>query len=349
MARAALYGASLLYRMVVFFRNSLYDGYQYWSTHRYFPGYIHPSNRRIISIGNIVAGGTGKTPLTILIASYILDRKKKLAILSRGYKSRFHKSGYPVIVSKGNGPECSAQQCGDEPYLISKNTKGAYFIVSKDRIAGVKLAVENNAQIILLDDGMQHRRLLKDYEIVLLDANDPFGKKYFLPRGFLRDHPKSLKRADLIVVNHAQSEQQIKELEKVLRKWSSAPVVGASSVYMGTFSLDNKISYDLTNKKVVVFCGIAKPHYFVDLLEKQGAHIVSFHRLLDHESPSSEFLEKIFQEAQYQKVDYIVCTEKDAVKIKQQSRPLVTIAYVKMKLKIEFGKEIFEKALLEMI
>ena len=350
--RALLYLVSLFYRLTMAIRNSLYDSFYKWGKSfrlNLFRINISSASAKVISIGNIVAGGTGKTPLTILIAKEILAKKKSLAILSRGYKAEIENDASgPQLISHGSGPIMAAEKCGDEPYLMSKNTLGALFYVGKNRVASARMAVDAGANVILLDDGMQYRSLHRDFDIVLLDAQDPFGKDYFLPRGFLREHPKALKRSDLIVLNHIYSESCFRELKKKVGRWSNAPVVGVSPQYLQTLSLDGKQSFDLRGKKVLAFCGIAKPKYFFELLESQGAKVVHKEILPDHEKASKTFFDKADLIAKEIDVDLMVCTEKDAVKMEALSSFSVPIGFVKIELVIRYGKKAFEEALNQM-
>ncbi|MCH9632669.1 MAG: Tetraacyldisaccharide 4'-kinase [Chlamydiae bacterium] len=351
--RALLYFVSLFYRLTMAIRNSLYDNFNRWEKSfslKLFRINIYNSKARVISIGNIVAGGTGKTPLTLLVAKAILKKKRSLAILSRGYKAKIENDAMgPQLISCGAGPIKTAAECGDEPYLMSKNTPGALFYVGKNRVESARMAVKAGANIILLDDGMQYRSLHRDFDIVLLDAQDPFGRDHFLPRGFLREHPKALKRSSLIVLNHIYSKSHFEELKKEISIWSSAPVVGVSPQYIKTVGLDEKQSFSLRGKKVMAFCGIAKPKYFFELLESQGAEIVFKEVLPDHEKASQTFFDKVEIAAKDLEAELMVCTEKDAVKIEDFKSFCIPICFVKIELTVEYGKKEFEKALNYMV
>src|ERR1700733_10630426 len=186
-AMACLKAFSLAYRSVIALKNLAYDKKLLASEKLSVP---------VVSIGNLVAGGTGKTPLVHSLA-LALQGKVHLGILSRGYKSQIEKSKQIKQISAGNGPLCSPAECGDEPYLLAQKTKASLW-VGADRIASGKKAIEQGANCLLLDDGMQHRRLFRDFEIVVIDGTSPFSEGNFLPCGWLRDSPKRLKNADLI-------------------------------------------------------------------------------------------------------------------------------------------------------
>ena len=197
--KAILLPLSWLYRFFIYCRNWLYD--RGWMR-RYVPPVP-----LVISVGNIVAGGTGKTPVTLMLAEVFYGRFKP-AILSRGYRSKAEKLVAPIFLCEGEGPLFPASYCGDEPYLFAKRLPKALVIVGRNRRKASVLAAKAGAQVILLDDGMQHRRLAKDFEVIVVDAGNPFGNGYFLPRGFLREELHALKRADLIFVNHLEHLEQ---------------------------------------------------------------------------------------------------------------------------------------------
>lgn len=353
LVRALLYAFSLFFRLGAAIKNAAYDGcYEIGRGVRYkfIRVNIYNFKARIISIGNIVAGGTGKTPLTELIAKEILKRKKSLAILSRGYKAKMEKDTFgPQLICEGKGPMRSAKECGDEPYLISKNVPKILFYVGKNRVEAARMAIKKGAKILLLDDGMQYRKLHRGFEIVIMDAKDPFGKGYFLPRGFLRDHPKSLARADLIVINHISDSTEMERVSALVKKWSKAPITGVAPSYLKTLSIDDKESFSLKGKKVAAFCGIAKPAYFYQLLENEGAEVIQSLSLGDHEKIDEKLLEEFSKEAYSKEADLIVCTEKDAVKITEYPQMKTPLAYIKMELKVKFGERQFEEALAEMV
>ena len=173
---------SWIFHRGVQLRNWCYDK-------KWFKSYVPPVPI-VISIGNIVAGGTGKTPVTLLFA-YTFYNRFSLAILSRGYRSKAEKLDAPLILCDGKGPLYPAAYCGDEPYLFAQRLPEAHVIVGENRQKASYLAAKAGAQVILLDDGMQHEVAMRDFEVVVVDVGDPFGHGYFLPRGFLREDVSS--------------------------------------------------------------------------------------------------------------------------------------------------------------
>jgi tetraacyldisaccharide 4'-kinase len=208
---------SWLFQLVVSCRNWFFD--QGW------PRCYNPPVRAVISVGNIVAGGTGKTPVTLMLAKAFYDRYS-IAILSRGYRSPAERFASPLTLCEGSGPQYSALYCGDEPYLLATHLPKAHVFVGKNKRIAARMAADAGVDMVIIDDGMQHRRLIRDFDIVILDAADPFGGGFFLPRGFLREGPKSLNRVQLIIVNHVENEEQFEKVKKLVRPYSSAPIIG---------------------------------------------------------------------------------------------------------------------------
>ncbi len=151
----------------------------------------------VISVGNLVAGGTGKTPLVVYLARLLSSDGANVAIVSRGYGRR---SRGALVVSRGDGPAVPWQEAGDEPYLMALLTKGARVLVAARRADGVRAALaEGGTDVVLLDDGFQHVGLARDLDIVAVDASAPLGNGHLLPAGTLREHPLGIARAGVIV------------------------------------------------------------------------------------------------------------------------------------------------------
>ena len=159
----------------------------------------------VISIGNITSGGTGKTPMTMYVAQLVRRLGYKTVILSRGYKGAAEKTG--GIVSNGNRLLMTPETAGDEPFMMAQFLEDIPVLVGRDRVASGRRAVTCfSPDIILMDDGFQHRRLHRDIDIVLLDATRPLGNTYLLPRGTLREPPDALNRADALVFSRYHSD-----------------------------------------------------------------------------------------------------------------------------------------------
>ncbi|MDN3506966.1 MAG: tetraacyldisaccharide 4'-kinase [Simkaniaceae bacterium] len=280
-------------------------------------------NIPVISVGNIVAGGTGKTPIIEYLAKALAP--KHVAILSRGYRRQSKKN---ILIT----PDTAVEECGDEPYLLQKRLPEATIIVGANRVQTGHLAEFHGAEVILLDDGMQHRKLHRDIEIVVMQANDLFGGGHFLPRGFLRDHPKRLETADHILINGAKN---LDEIEEKLRPYSDAPLT--------SLELRVENSHEISSKKVAAFCAIGNPKNFYKTLKTLGCDIVETLEKSDHLSFSSEELQGLANGAKGASI--LVCTEKDAVKLpKNLHLPIIP---VKISLSPTLGKEHLEKTIFE--
>lgn len=320
---------SWFYLLIISCRNWAFD-------HGCFKQYYAPVPV-VISIGNIVVGGTGKTPVTLMIAQEFY-KDFTIAILSRGYRSKAEHLTLPITLSQGNGPIHPASFCGDEPYLLAQNLPKAHVFVGKNRHLSSNLAAKAGAQLILLDDGMQHRHLARDFEVIVMDALDPFGQGYFLPRGFLRESISSLSRADLIVLNHVYEKEQFVSIKNEISKFTKAPLIGTKMEVVDVLDLQGQSVTGLQGKKVGIFCAIAHPDYFHRTVKKLGAETVDNKFIPDHLAFSSEELIQFCERCKASGADWILCTEKDFVKLDKASLRGLPIAWVKMRLAIVEGE-----------
>lgn len=324
-----LYAFSWVFACYSIFRNFTYD--KGWCR-RYFPPVP------VLSVGNIVAGGTGKTPVVLLLANR-LSTQNPIAILSRGYRSPAERLSAPVTLSRGDGPLYPCSYCGDEPYLLAKNLKKAAIFVGRDRQKASVLATKWGAKALILDDGMQYRQLARDFEVIVIDASDPFGKGYFLPRGFLRERPQELARAHIVIANHIKNRAHYLTIKHKLSRYTQAPLVGTTPIITAIFDLkDNTIS-SLKGIKVGMYCGIAKPDHFRKLLQKEGALVVAELLSADHTLADQENFNTFLKQCQKNDAAYIICTEKDRVKMGDGFSSPIPVIWVQMELQITEGEE----------
>lgn len=326
--RGALYLLSKGYQSLVGWRNWAFD-------RGYFRRY-YPPVPLVISVGNIVAGGTGKTPVTLMIAQEFYP-DTPIAILSRGYKSKAEKLSKPIVLCNGNGPLFPAEYSGDEPYLLAQHLPKAHIIVGRNRYEASNMASLAGAQVILLDDGMQHRRLERDLEVIVVNAQDAFGQGYFLPRGFLREQLSALSRADLIIVNRVSDQDHFADIQEKLLPYTKAPAVGTQVGVAEIWDSRGKIP-TLQDKVVGVFCGLANPMQFQQTVEAQGAQVIAHQFTPDHEVMHEEALEKFAKHCSQLGAELLVCTEKDYVKLSDDAKKSLPIAWVKMRLIIVSGE-----------
>lgn len=307
--------------------------YKNWVFDRGWVRKYSPPVPVVISVGNIVVGGTGKTPVTLMLAQEFYPTIP-LAVLSRGYRSPAEKLKAPIVLSKGNGPTQSAQFCGDEPYLLAQNLPKAIVIVGRNKHKASDIAAKAGAQLILLDDGMQHRRLARDFEVVVMDTFDLFGQGYFLPRGLLREGISSLSRADLIILNHVRDSSEFKKMKSQIAPHTTAPIIGTRMEVDHIESFSGEQISSISGKKVGTFCGIAHPEYFRDTVLQQGAEIVDEIIAADHMSLSHQVLEDFAEQCKKLGAEMLLCTEKDRVKMTDVKDLALPVAWVKMRLSI---------------
>jgi len=266
-----------------------------------------------VSIGNLTAGGTGKTPATCMMAEWAMGEGYKVAILSRGYGGQNKKK--VSIVSDGEKIFAGPKEIGDEPYLLAKRLKGAAVVISKNRYnAGLEAQKRFGASFFILDDGYQHLRLKRDLNLLLLDASSPFGNGRLLPRGPLREPLGELTRADVIILTRAGAGKGI-EIRDGLEK-----IFQGKSLFMGNH-IPEKIIFTsrdgghdpslLIGKRVVAFAGIARPLSFRDTLINLGAEITYYKAFPDHHYFNHDEIRDLMDEKEKTGADFIITTEKD--------------------------------------
>jgi tetraacyldisaccharide 4'-kinase len=290
---------------------------------------------KVISIGNIVAGGTGKTPFTIFLAQKLIDEGIKVAIVSRGYGAmkRKKKEVFIIPVEANLDP----RRFGDEPILISSRVPQAKIFVGNDKIFLAKKA-SSFADVILLDDGFQSRYLHRDLDIVLVDSSHPFSNGKFLPRGLLRDFPKSLQRADLIVATNP------KEEKKILPRAEKIPIIYFSS-YLSCFKDLSKNKVSLLPDKIGAFCAIANPKNFYNSLEEKGFELVEKFSLFDHSTFTIPQLISFSKVAKEKGAKVLICTEKDMVKLPRELSLPLLIYYAEQEFKMIDSEKKLEELL----
>ena len=332
--QALFFVFSQIYRFIIACRNFLYD-------YRLLPIY-YPPVPMVISVGNLTVGGSGKTPVTMLLLE-TLKSKGKIAVLSRGYKSPAEHFGEPVILCQEQGPQYPASYCGDEPYMLALNYPHISIYVGANRYASAKLAAKYGANLLILDDGMQHRRLHRDVNIVVLDGCSALGNHHLLPRGLLREPPSSLKRADLLVLNHIRDEQHFDEVLLSLRAYTQAPAIGVAPTFAGIFSTSGEKIESIHQMKVGIFCGIGGPQYFRQMVASCGAEVVAEEISSDHQIPEPTQLAGFADQCRLLGAKMLICTEKDRVKLRETFSCSLPIAWIKMKLDILVGKELWQQ------
>ena len=300
----------------------------------------------VVSIGNIVAGGTGKTALVEKLGKD-LCHKGKLAILSRGYRSKLEKKQQELHLLRPS--EINPELCGDEPYLLFKALPEAAIFVGKNRIANAERAVYQSADLIFLDDGMQYRRLHRDLEIVMLQASDLYGKGFFLPRGYLRDFPERLARADYLFAHGVFDLTQYEIIKKTLSHYSNAPVIGTKMIPFQVITSLGEEWLELEGKKIGAFCGLGHPASFFETVRRFGGEIVEQWELPDHVAPRENELCHFAERCARKNCELLLCSEKDWVKLPPIFSSLsLPIGWLKACVEVVAGKEIYKELLLKL-
>ncbi|MBI5546105.1 MAG: tetraacyldisaccharide 4'-kinase [Deltaproteobacteria bacterium] len=305
------------------------------------PGRACRVEARVVSVGNLVVGGAGKTPVTIHLARRLLAQGERPFVLSRGW-GREHPSRI-VVASDGRQILSNAREAGDEPLLIARACPGVPVIVGRDRAAAAQAAIsEFGAKLFLLDDGLQHLRLARDLDVVVLDAGNPFGNGHFMPRGPLREPKQSLGRAGLVFLSKVEqaTPDEVEALEAEIRQFTQAPIVRAA--YRVADVLDDEGRSlgvrALAGKKVLLMAGIAQPASFRHTLGGLGAMIAGERLFADHHPFLPMEVEEVKLQARRQGVDAIALTEKDAVRL-PDSAAKGPFAVVRIELDVRAGEE----------
>lgn len=279
----------------------------------------------IISVGNITCGGTGKTPVTIDLASRLVRAGRRVAILTRGYKRS--STDEHVIVSRGSGPEVAADIAGDEPHLISYSVPEAIVVVGANRVDTGQIAIEElGADVILLDDGFQHIKLERDADIVLVDYNDDPKLDRLLPAGRLREPLSALGRASTIVITKVPPQvdhDRLLRLEETFSLYAPKAQITAARFLPDNCKVGGKaISPQILNgKRAILFCGIARPQSFEQMVSNLGMTICAGKFFADHHWFCQADLRSLQIQLCRRNADYLVTTEKDYARLSCLSLP----------------------------
>jgi tetraacyldisaccharide 4'-kinase len=296
---------------------------------------LHPFRLpcKVISVGNITLGGTGKTSLVELIAQYLKDNGHKAAIISRGYRRKTKNdtdgfNGYGTM--------------GDEPYMLSRNLKDTPVLVDPDRVRAARRAVRDyGADAVIFDDGFQQWRIKKDLEIVTIDSTNPFGNRRLIPRGVLRQPLSSLSRADVFVLTKTNLSSRVDEIKAFLERVNPCATV-FESVHMpvGFYELgESEKLLDieaLRGKTVTLICGIGDPASFEHLIRSRGINIGLSFTFPDHYYYTRKDLENIAVESRKKNIGTLVTTQKDSIRINpwilQDKSPAIYVLRIKVKI-----------------
>ena len=270
----------------------------------------------VVSVGNLSAGGSGKTPLVELLAKRLMTTGRKVAIISRGYKRQ---SSGTLVVSNGSVQCAEAWVAGDEPAQMAAKLTGAVVIVDEKRSRGAEYAIRKfGSNVIILDDGFQHRYVRRNLDIVVLPVNEVEDSGWMLPAGNRREPMTSIKRASLIALSRCESIGQFQKAKAIVRRWTDKPVIGLTIKVSAFRRASSRFSIDLggiKGKTAVAFSGIGNPDSFARTLNSLGLEVKKCVVFPDHHFYRESELKNLERLMAETRADYCVTTEKDIARL----------------------------------
>jgi tetraacyldisaccharide 4'-kinase len=349
--RSVLYGLSHIYGLIVGARVRLFAGHYFRSAAPGCP---------VLSVGNLTVGGTGKTPVVEMLARELQKGGRQVAILSRGYKSvprplvrRFFDKVFqdkavfaPRVVSDGSALLLDSRTAGDEPFMLANNLRGVAVVVDRDRVKSAAYAVEKfGADVLVLDDGLQYLRLKHSLNLVLIDSQAPFGNRFLLPRGTLREPPAHLARATHILLTKCERVDNQELLGEIRRYNRTADIIQCAHRPLDLRNIltgERLPLSELRGLKIGSICGIAVPESFEGALQKLGAELALSAIYADHHRYSRREVERFVERCARRKLDAIITTEKDAVRFPRILDPLLPIYCLRVEIQILAGQEAWD-------
>ncbi|MEK7729014.1 MAG: tetraacyldisaccharide 4'-kinase [candidate division KSB1 bacterium] len=321
---------SWLYQIVIGCRNFCYDKNILAATR---------APAKVVSIGNLSVGGSGKTPTTAYLANALTEQGVKVAIVARGYG---RKGRSECIVSDGQTVLAEIHEAGDEPLLLARQCPRVAVVVAESKTRAAQIAAERfQPQIILVDDGFQHRRLHRDLDLLLISARMLLQKPWLLPAGPLREPLHNIRRADKILLTEIQSLnlEQRQTIFDLLRRHTTASILPVAFVADGIrplFEGKALATFRPQHTTALLVSGIALPERFRKTAEANNV-IVREHLIYrDHHAYTERDVETLLRKFQNAQADYLLTTAKDAVKLRRHVRLQVVPIYV---LELRFSAE----------
>jgi tetraacyldisaccharide 4'-kinase len=315
---------------------------------------------QVIAVGNLTWGGTGKTPVVEKFARELQNAGRKVAILSRGYRSKpppLHQlllnkillredQTPPRVVSDGKSLLLDSEMAGDEPYMLASNLRDVVVLVDKDRVKSGRYAIEKfGCDTLLLDDGFQYWKLRgRRHDVVLIDRQQPFGNEHLIPRGKLREPPSHLARAHTIFIT--KSDGQTAELRARISRLNPAAAIIECvhhPLYLeDVFTGERKGLDFLVGKKVASLSGIAQPESFEQSLVKLGGELVYSKRFADHHRFTQQEVLNAINRGKKRQAEVIITTQKDAVRFPKIDRRDLPIYFMRVEIQIISGANDFQ-------
>lgn len=307
-----------------------------------------PAPIPVLSVGNISTGGTGKTPMAEYLIRQCLSENKKPAYLSRGYGRKT--KGY-IRVKPG---EATSEEVGDEALQVAEKFSQIPVAVSENRRLGIEKLLEEKPDIVILDDAFQHRKVARDLDLLLLDANRLPYEDSVLPAGSLRESIQGMKRADVLIVNKISNASQIANIAKRLAKWKK-PLCFSKVTLEGIKAFDQEVQVSdiesLEQKEVILFSGIGNADFFERQVKDLGFRIIKHFRFGDHYDFKKKDIDDLLKLEKKGRI--FLCTEKDYFRIKGHSfyKDLLKAPFYYVPIHLEFlaGEEILLEKLKNLI
>jgi tetraacyldisaccharide 4'-kinase len=320
----------------------------------------------VVVVGNLTVGGTGKTPVVEMFARALRDRGRKVAILSRGYKSKaapiWKKAWYaithtqeppPRVVSDGQSVLLDSEVAGDEPYMLARNLPGVVVLVDKNRVKSGAYAIKRfGCDTLVLDDGFQYLALKGRLNLLLVDKTNPFGNGRLLPRGILREPVKHLSRANYIFLTKSDGRRDADLEALIARHKPGSELIECAHRprYLQRLDAGSGLPAPredlawLRGRRVFAFSGIATPESFEKFLRDFGALLVGRERFLDHYRYTAEDLAELYDAAEREQAECLITTEKDSVRIADPAGSPLPVYYLRLEIEVLRGAADFDEA-----
>ncbi len=320
----------------------------------------------VVSIGNLTCGGTGKTPVVEIFAKTLSKKGRKVAILSRGYRSKDKRTLLdklrekfsskkneipPRVVSDGKNLLLNSMEAGDEPYMLANNLRNVCVIVDKDRVkSGLHAIDEFHVDTLVLDDGFQYLRLKSHINILLVDSTSPFDNHHTLPRGLMREPIKNIRRADYVFLTKSDGSPRLRHLKAFIRKHNRRAEIieccHCPQYLQDVFNSGERYPLDyLKGRKVASLSAIANPASFNGFLLKHGAELVLKRHYADHHRYREQEVINFVNDAKAAGAELIMTTEKDAVRIPRLDRRDLPLLFLRIEIDILSGQENFDECI----
>jgi len=326
-AKFLFFPITIFYWGVIFWRNIFYNL-------NFFVSRSVPA--KVISIGNITAGGTGKTPAVIYLSNLLKNKKYKVAVLSRGYG---RKTAGTQLVTDGETKNIDWRNFGDEPTLIAKKLKNIPVVVDQNRYRGATYIIEKfQPDVIILDDAFQHRSIERDLDVVLLNSQAPISDYKLIPHGLLREPISHLKRADIIIFTKSGKLQPHKKILNHVKK-INLPVFYSSIKISGFSKNDSSIYEPDHNTKAVAVSAIADPKSFYRSLENTSLNVVSKIGFFDHYEFQQSDINDFKEELEKHNAQIIITTEKDLVRLERLNLNGIMVCTLNIEFELDDNSE----------